>query len=309
MGKGAGRDFRGGGADLAEEKKNKAAMGTRTQQSEPRELPGSNPQAPGSIGELMTPSTFGRSSPDSNPEEYERNVERNRSFLKSPETQAALMQFGVSLMGSAGSGDTASNISQAMALAAGAPGRMRQAQRKLDSVALDDQLAIERVGMERERLGMDQEELSMKKEQKQARKALFGSMKNATDDQLQQIANELAAEGDDEGARLALSMSRTAADPAITAKIQQYQFDVKQGFKGTMMEWEEAKRNISVIESLRQKKAAGIVLNPDEQAVYDDAVNADVLTRMFLEQNGELGTTTEPAPSSGSSGNVTFTVK
>src|SRR4030095_8129426 len=101
--------------------------------------PGQDPQAPENLGDLMSPSTIGREGPPSSPEEFQQRKSRNLDFLRSRETQAALMQFGVSMLQSAGSGgNLGSNIGKALVLAAGAPGRLQEAQTELDEASLTE---------------------------------------------------------------------------------------------------------------------------------------------------------------------------
>jgi len=177
--------------DEEQEKRNKKAMGNKTRQAAGSGTPGDMPSAPGSIGELMSPSTFGRTSPDSNPDEFNTNVERNKSFLNSPDTQAALLQFGVALMGSAGDGDIGSNLGQAMALAAGAPGRMRAKGREADIE--NRKLANDERRTDLTERGLDLEEQKLNKPESSTPTELM---------KLYNEANMLEASGDSAGAAL-----------------------------------------------------------------------------------------------------------
>lgn len=102
-----------------------------------------NPQAPRSLGDLMSPSTFGRGTPASNDEEFEAKKERNKSFLSSPETKAQLMQFGLAMLASAGSGNPIGNIGKAAALAFTLPARARVAGKEDATKEEAEALALE----------------------------------------------------------------------------------------------------------------------------------------------------------------------
>lgn len=315
------KDARGGGYDLATERdeKKKKALGTETKQTVGAQAmarsPGASPEAPTSLGQLMSPTLNAQPSQlDPNDETYNRQVEKNRSFLSSPETRAQLLQFGVSLM-------AGNNPGEALGKAMSLPARARKEDAKLLKEQREGERADLRLQMEMERLGMDREKISEDKAQKQNRKALFDSLKVMDDEKLMQVANELASDGDDEGARLALSMLKSARDPSTEGLISQYKVALGQGFKGTIIDFKNATDNVNTMEMIRQKLAQGIPLDPGEQKVYDDAISADLLTRMMasdpefaakikqtLGGGGVPSTPTSVAPVEGTSGNVKFKV-
>lgn len=279
-------DSRGGGYDKARDEeaygKKKKALSSESRQSVGAQIlarsPGTAPEAPTSIGQLMTPSA-GRGMPPSSPEEFNEQVGRNKTFLSNPDTQAAILQFGVSLMSSG-------NPGHAMASALGAPARMRTAQAKIQHQAFEDELSIRRLQNEEERLGIAKTEFGQEQDKIANRKAIFGALKNMTDDQLMQTATELAANGDDEGARIALSMSKSlGGSDAATALMKNYNLAVAQGFKGSLMEYQQASFKSGIVEAIRVKIAGGIPLTPGEKQVYDDAIKADPLMR-FLQSQG-----------------------
>lgn len=305
-------ESRGGGYDLATErdKEKKKALGTETKQSVGAQAmarsPGANPDAPTSLGQLMSPTVNAQPSQlDPNDESYNRQVEKNRTFLSSPETRAQLLQFGVSLM-------AGNNPGEALGKAMSLPARARKEDAKLLKEQREAERADLRLQMELERFGMDKEKLSEEKGQKEKRKALFDSLKIMSDDKLMQAASEMASDGDDEGARLALSMLKTARDPQTEGLISQWKLARDQGFKGGIVEFKNATDNLSTMEVIRQKLAAGMPLTPGEQQVYDDAINEDVLERIIMESIKEKGGVVPPAssaaPVEGTSGNVKFKV-
>jgi len=131
---------RGGGYDLARDKeaegKKKSAFSTTSRnqvgaQASPN-MVGADLQAPTSVGQLMTPSTFGQEGPPVDEADLNSRVERNRSFLSSPETRAQLMQFGISMLSGGNPGHA---LYQAMTV----PDRMAAAQAKADENQLDIQ--------------------------------------------------------------------------------------------------------------------------------------------------------------------------
>lgn len=158
------QESRGGGYDLAEEKRRKKAFGSETRQSVGAQAlarsKGEDPQAPRSLGDLMTPSTFARGSSDGGEQEYSKNVERNKSFLSSPETKAALMQFGISMLASAGGGgDIGSNIQNALSSVS----KMGKNRQKLTKEAHEAQMDERRVRVAEAGLGLESERLELEK--------------------------------------------------------------------------------------------------------------------------------------------------
>lgn len=319
-------DSRGGGYDLNtdREMKRKKALGDETRQSvgaQATAQPGADPQAPASLGDLMSPSAS-RGAPASTPEDMERKVSRNREFLMSPETRDALTVFGISLMSTVGTGDLGSNIGRAFGAVGKSRANMAKAMAKMTKEEREFAMQERRLKIEERRLGMDEQELSQEASKKKARRTLFASLKGMTDEKLMQLASELAAEDDDEGARIAISMMKQSDQSGeATALIKQYLFDVGQGYKGTMQEWRQDNYKVTALETIRQKIATGLPLTPGEQKVYDDAIKLDFMTRFMLEHPEILGgaetaapsgvpsaTPAPAAPVEGTSGNVKFKV-
>src|SRR5690349_8966667 len=75
---------------------------------------GADTSATSSIGDVMSPSTFGTEPPPSTPDELDQRVARNVSFLSDPTTKAQLLQFGLSMLSSAGRGNIGSNLANAV---------------------------------------------------------------------------------------------------------------------------------------------------------------------------------------------------
>jgi hypothetical protein len=320
------QNSRGGGYDLAEAKtqEKKKALGTETRQSVGAQAvarsPGAAMEAPTSIGQLMTPSVNATPSRlDPNDETFNRQVEKNRSFLSNPETKAQLMQFAVSMM--------AGNMpGEALAKAIALPGRAAAADAKLAKAQADADRSDAHLQIALERLGMDKDKLAETEKEKEQRKATFGALKVMSDEKLMQAAQEMAMNGDEEGARIALSMMKTGANnDALTAEIKEYKFDVDQGYKGSMMEWREAKFKTSAIETIRKKIAIGEPLLPGEQKLYNDTLSESAMTNLLMSDpkfaeimkgigsdTGGIPTQTPPVPTAspveGTSGNVTFKV-
>lgn len=127
-------ESRGGGYDLATDKKTKQALGNQTQQNigamaNARQV-GASQEAPKSIGELMSPSTFGREGPPVDEADLQQRTERNKGFLSDPATQAMLLQFGVKMLSGGNPGDA---IRSAMQM----PSRMAAASAKAEEAGLD----------------------------------------------------------------------------------------------------------------------------------------------------------------------------
>lgn len=283
------QNSRGGGYDLARDKeaegKKKKAFSSESRnqvgaQASPNMI-GENPQAPTSVGELMTPSTFGREGPPVDEADLNNRIQRNQSFLSSPETKAALTQFGISMLAGA-------NPGHAMYQALTTGERMTAAQSKLDQQALENQLAIERVQMDRTRLGIQTTEFAQEQEQKAARKEMFGTLKSMSDDELLNLAAERASEGDDEGAGLALRMMKVA-NPDASGLLGQYQLYLDQGGKGDLVTFKKLFDSTSTLETIRGKIATGgmAILTPGERQVYNDAISSDLMTSILKSSHPE----------------------
>src|SRR5438552_308337 len=85
---------------------------------------GANPTAPTSVGDLATPSAFGTEQPPGSADELNARVARNTQFLQDPQTQAQMLQFGMSMLSSAGRGNIGTNIGEAITSARQLPGRV-----------------------------------------------------------------------------------------------------------------------------------------------------------------------------------------
>lgn len=277
-------ESRGGGYDKAIDEKAKKALGSQSRQSVGAQanarVPGAAPVAPSSLGELMTPSTFGREGPPVDETDLAQRQERNKGFLKNPETMAALTQFGIAML-------QGKNPGSAISAAIQAPYKMKVAQAKLDKMAKDQAQEDERIDMERQRLAITVGNEQEKDDQKKHRKEVFGALKTMSDDELLGIAQEMSASGDDEGARIALSM-RKAANPDATGILAQYDLAVKQGFKGDLIAFKNATDGANTMEMIRTKMATGVPLSPGEQQVYDDAINADPVMKALRIANPAL---------------------
>jgi len=118
---------RGGGYDafIDKQSEKRKAFGSDTRQSQSvgaQATPASslsNPQAPSSLGDLMTPSS-GRVMQSAPVEDFDNRVRENESFLSDPTTKGQMMQFAITMLGG---GSPGSAIAKAMMM----PGRMELA--------------------------------------------------------------------------------------------------------------------------------------------------------------------------------------
>jgi len=120
---------------------------------------GDNTSAPTSVGELATPSAFGREPPPSSVDELNGRVQRNMSFLSDPQTKAQLMQFGLSLMGSAGRGNPISGFADALSSSAALPGRAAMMNLKYNKEVQGMDIAERSQQVEEARLRIEQVKL------------------------------------------------------------------------------------------------------------------------------------------------------
>lgn len=90
------------------------------------QVEGEFPSAPqGSIGAAAQPRAIGNEPPPVDEQEFAQRVTRNESFLNAPETKAALLQFGISMMATAGRGNIGSNIGRSLGHGLQAAGRVQ----------------------------------------------------------------------------------------------------------------------------------------------------------------------------------------
>lgn len=221
--------------------------------------PGETPEAPTSVGQLATPSTMGRELPPSSPEEFNERVSRNESFLSNPETRAALLQFGISMMATAGRGNIGSNIGRSLGQGLQAAGRVRTGQETATKEAREADLAERKFGLEEEKLGleslkvgMDVAEIQRNLAKQERRRRLFGavagdpkdmqSMGSMNDVTLLDLAGELIAGGDDDGAKMAIDMANSRRLGTSTQDLIEHRAAVLDGsFEGGFAEWSMAK--------------------------------------------------------------------
>lgn len=120
------QNSRGGGYDLATDKKNIGMLASARRAGE-------NPSAPTSIGQLMTPSA-GRAAPtdggNTGGEDVDTLTKRNESFLSDPTVMNQIKQFGMSLAGG-------HSLGRAMFQAATVPERAAAANAKAEETGLD----------------------------------------------------------------------------------------------------------------------------------------------------------------------------
>lgn len=209
---------RGGGYDtwIDKQSQKRKAFGSDTRQEQSvgaQATPASaltNPQAPSSLGDLMTPST-GRVVQAAAPEEYDARVQENSAFLSDPTTQGQMMQFAITMLGG---GSPGSAISKAMQM----PGRMEMAR---DKRVLEER----KVGLQDR--GLDLEERKLALEEKEF--AATGGKGKTTPTELSKLLDEAAvAEANGQHERAALLRS--------SAYQKSQEFSIAQGQYVTMDE-------------------------------------------------------------------------
>lgn len=224
--------------------------------------PGQAPEAPTSVGQLATPSTMGREAPPSNPEEFNERVARNESFLSNPETRAALIQFGVSMMATAGRGNIGSNIGQSLGRGLQAAGRVRLGKEAATKEAREAEMEEKKFGLEERKFGLDEEKMDLERlkvglevgeiqrdlAKQERRRKLFGavagdpkdmaSMNSMPDLVLLDLAGELVASGDDDGAKMAIDLANARRLGTTTNDVIEWRTAVLDGsFDGGFGEW------------------------------------------------------------------------
>lgn len=150
------RESRGGGYDLAEEKRlaevarKRKAFRSESRQERGRSvgMPGEVQEAPTSVGEVMASPSFGREAPAGNDEEMASRVSRNKQFLMSPEARAQLFQFGAALLGGG-------NMGQAITSAVQLPSRMRKAKAEATNEERKAALEERKLQIQEAGLGLD----------------------------------------------------------------------------------------------------------------------------------------------------------
>lgn len=121
----------------------------------------SNPTAPSSIGDLASPSTMGTEAPPGSPDELNSRIARNTAFLQDPTTKAQLVQFGMSMLASAGRGNLGGNIGQALSLSAALPGRLKEMNLKAANTMSEMDVRNRSQAVEEQRLAIEKQRLQM----------------------------------------------------------------------------------------------------------------------------------------------------
>lgn len=203
--------------------------------------------AAGDLGNLATPaSNEPVEPPPQNEEEFNQRVARNEGFLSSPEVQAGLLQFALTIMqpgasfgaaashGLAASGrvrtiaeeKTEKEKKEALAnkeLSLREKGLSldeRQLEQSITQSDRDAALREKGFGLDAKRLGLDEQKLLLEKRQaddlliqQNRRQELLGKLSGGEqladlpEDDLLDIAGELAAAGDNDGAKIALDIA------------------------------------------------------------------------------------------------------
>lgn len=207
---------------------------------------GADPQATSSIGQLASPSTIGREQPTSDPAEMEQRIARNTSFLSDPQTKAQMLQFGLSMLSSAGRGNIGTNIGNALMSARGLPGRVAKLNldynkelQGMDIAERSQQVQEEQLGIQRAELGMKVMDQQQKLDMQAKRAAIFGAatgdMKSTStvgamsDVGLLETAGKLAASGDLEGAKLAVDIAKARGMGDTTTELTNYKAGLADG--------------------------------------------------------------------------------
>lgn len=280
---------------------------------------GSDPQATASIGQLASPSGFGREPAASDPSEMEARVSRNEGFLRDPTTKAQLMQFGLSMLSSAGRGNIGANIGNALTSAAQLPARQRMMNLKynkevqaMDIAARGQQIDEEKLSMEKTKFGLEimdkQKELDREAKRAAIMGAAAGDPKDSavagamSDVGLINMAGQLAASGDIEGAKVALDMANARRLAISTPDITEFNAAKADG---------SIPPEMGLYQYLKQKDASrksSTTINTAPNKVYEQAVKDTEMADSANQKVAELTTMLEEAKKTPTGWTVPYTL-
>lgn len=125
-------------------------------------MPRANAAGPGRLGEMMRPSSI--LPPVNSREEYDERVAQNERWAMAPETQAALLQFAVSIMqpvgGTGGAGDFIGAVGRSFGEATGAASRVREGTLEEDKYLREEGRAERRLDLEERQFNAAERRLS-----------------------------------------------------------------------------------------------------------------------------------------------------
>lgn len=233
------------------------------------------------LGDVMAPASqpSGAGGAD-----FETRVARNESFLADPSVQSSLLDFAISIM------------------SPGMTTEESQKQQQLDMMSqqnmFENQIAQKKLGHDERQVDIQEQQLQLNAMDTQdkllknkiaertlnRRQTLFsqlqqgGKLEDLDGNTLLDLAGDLMGMGDEEGAKVAISMADTNRQMKSTGDIVEYKLAVEQGYQGTFTQWQGQKIKAGVPPG----PTAGI---PDVliKAAMDLNTNADALDQQGRE--------------------------
>lgn len=179
--------------------------------------------------------------------DFEAKVARNESFLADPSVQSSLLDFAVQIL---------------------SPGLTTEQQQEQQKIDLANQQNMFENTMAERKFGLDQRGQMVQEQQLKLnaletqdkllknqlaertlnrRQTLFsqlqqgGKLEDLDGNTLLNLAGDLMGVGDEEGAKVAISMADTHRQMSSTGDITEYKLAVSQGYEGTFTQWQAAK--------------------------------------------------------------------
>lgn len=213
---------------------------------------------------------------------FEDQVAENESFLSSPEVQAGLLQFAISVM------QPGRGIGGALGEGLAASGRVRTISDKKTLADREAALAERGMKVSEGNLALSEQELDektkaakLKEQGSSVRQRLFGGdqdMNSMAEVDLLNLAGELAATGDDDGAKIALDMANAKRLSSTSEDIIEYKQAKSEGFAGTFEQWQQQRIKAAV----PQLPTAGMSPKMEEEAIRLGGV-ADVQEQNIMD--------------------------
>lgn len=210
----------------------------------------SNANAPAAdLGGLVAGPQQPQEAPTQDNAEFQSRVTRNKGFLSDPGVQAGLLQFALNMMSPGG------DFANAVGSGFEAVGRV--ATNRDEQALIDRKMAQEdrQISQGDRRLDIDEAELGIKAQgatQKadalMRRQLLFKKagtqgegMPSMGEQELLDLAGELMADGDDDGAKVAVDMANSKRMMYSTDDIREYQYYRQQGGLMPFKSWQDDK--------------------------------------------------------------------
>ena len=181
--------------------------------------------------------------------DMQAKIERNKSFLSSPEVQAGLLQFALNMLSPGG------DFANAAGSGFEAAGRVATNRQEEELLQHKMDLQNKELSISERRLGLDERELNAKellttqKADALARRDRLFKMAGAQgqglptmgEEDLLNLAGELVATGDTDGAKVVVDMANSKRMMMSTDDIREYQFYRQQGGDLSFKQWQDDK--------------------------------------------------------------------